>query len=589
MTTGPSIDRSADFANLLNWLRSEGAEGLEHLTIRCSEHAGWGLYATRDFASGETAFRCPSSCALTADAALADATIGEALHSCEPKLDDEYLVLLFLLHCRRQGTASRWCAYVQALPTDDEAMRLLPMFWPEAERTRLLGGTSVLRQSCAKLDALRAWHHTVVEGLLIARFPSIFPVADFSFAKLCWAHTMWSSRAIRLELPGGARPCLVPLLDMMNHSDGVPSTVRLEWRTGGGVTAATANGRAVRSGRANGGGGTAENVALYTLPKEGLAASRPNLDDALYAARCGRSTKAGQELFLNYGAKGNGEMLRCHGFVLVDNACDVFELDISTLMSTSRGGAVSSRTLNQGGGESRKVCEDASGGSSSPGGIGSTGSKDATRRIAGRKLRHFLHRGGLPPDLLDEARVLFAPEGDGSYTEGKGDGSYTEGRARAIATARDGGTERNPAEAVSSAHPVDSNVEDDAAANEGGSKTWDWSLVDWSADDPFAAATAAVEECAPAGEECERRTLDALSQLLESCLAALPSTSQEPSPMSNPEAPDAAERSAAEQRSALALEFIRGQRHILEEAQREVRSRQEALGVQSQPTKRQRV
>ena len=53
-----------------------------------------------------------------------------------------------------------------------------------------------------------------------------------------------------------------------------------------------------------------KNVALHSA-QEGLAASRPNWT-TLYAARCGRSTKAGQRLFLNYGAKGNGEML-CHG------------------------------------------------------------------------------------------------------------------------------------------------------------------------------------------------------------------------------------------------------------------------------------
>ena len=30
----------------------------------------------------------------------------------------------------------------------------------------------------------------------------------------------------------------------------------------------------------------------------------------------GRSVKSGEEVFINYGAKGNGELLRCHGFVV---------------------------------------------------------------------------------------------------------------------------------------------------------------------------------------------------------------------------------------------------------------------------------
>ena len=54
-----------------------------------------------------------------------------------------------------------------------------------------------------KLDALRAWHHTVVEGLLIARFPSI-PVADQLCQALLGSHYVvksgpygWSCQAVR--------------------------------------------------------------------------------------------------------------------------------------------------------------------------------------------------------------------------------------------------------------------------------------------------------------------------------------------------------------------------------------------------------
>ena len=165
---------SKQVAALLDWLRTEGAEGLQNIYLRLTENAGWGVFNID--ASGPFLFRCPASVALTPDQAMADKTIGAALKKCSPALGDEHLVLLLLLHCRRLGAASRWHPYVEALPSDDEAESLLPMFWPEAEQNELLGGTPALRQSRTALDALRAWHTTVVEAQLIARFPLAFPV-----------------------------------------------------------------------------------------------------------------------------------------------------------------------------------------------------------------------------------------------------------------------------------------------------------------------------------------------------------------------------------------------------------------------------
>ena len=55
--------------------------------------------------------------------------------------------------------------------------------------------------------------------------------------RLGWAHAVYWSRAIVLPLRGGARACLVPLLDMANHRQGagVASKLSLESAdTGGG-------------------------------------------------------------------------------------------------------------------------------------------------------------------------------------------------------------------------------------------------------------------------------------------------------------------------------------------------------------------
>ena len=42
-----------------------------------------------------------------------------------------------------------------------------------------------------------------------------------------------------------------------------------------------------------------------------------------------RALSAGDEVCIDYGAKGNGELLRCHGFVLEPNPADVCVLDLA--------------------------------------------------------------------------------------------------------------------------------------------------------------------------------------------------------------------------------------------------------------------
>ena len=101
-----------------------------------------------------------------------------------------------------------------------------------------------------------------------------------------------------------------------------------------------------------------------------------------YVLRASRSLRGGGEILLNYGAKGNGELLRDHGFVLAKNEADVHEVCLERLNPT-----------------------------------GLAASDLAARHSALRRmrlpLRHFLFRGALPPELLrDHGFVLAKNEAD---------------------------------------------------------------------------------------------------------------------------------------------------------------------------------
>lgn len=175
---------------LLDWLRREGAT-LDALTICAFGDAGYGLAAARDLALGELAMRCPCRCVLTADAALADREIGDALRGCSAlRGDDEHLVILLLLHSKHQGAASRFAPYVDCLPSETEAASLLPAFWDEHEQRTLLGNTPLFKQARASAEALRTFHARVIEPLLTACYPSLFPAEAFSWPKLVWAYSM---------------------------------------------------------------------------------------------------------------------------------------------------------------------------------------------------------------------------------------------------------------------------------------------------------------------------------------------------------------------------------------------------------------
>jgi hypothetical protein len=449
--------RLASANALVQHLSASGAR-CDRISLKSTD-GGLGVFMVESGVAGNLVFSCPCKAVLSSDGALDDEVIGGALRVQGERLNDEQRVELLLLHARRQGAGSPFAAYVDALPTDEEATEMLPAFWPEDERRTLLGGTPLLEQAEATLSALRKFHE-----LIVCMPPDAFPADAFSFSKLCWAHAIWASRAISLDLPGGRRECLVPLLDMMNHATGLPTSVRLE-----------------------------RPIAACGGPCE-----------PMFAVYLERPIEAHGEVSLNYGAKGNGELLGRHGFVLLDNPCDVHELDLSQVAAQCV--------------EARRQL------------LRTAGTRSQIR------LRQYLFRGGLPPSLLPTMRLLCADEGD-------------ELR-RAVAAASD---EAPPGEDAHTSSET---------------PTFDWGLVDWSLDDPFAIAKAAVESSEqPVGEACERRALALVRRLLLERLGELPRATGDVGTTQ----PKSARREAAAQ------VYAQGQRTILGEALQEVQRRQERL------------
>ena len=253
-----------------------------NVRIGATSSRGLGVFVRRDLPANTELLRCPVSCLLPARIGSPEDETGVRLKQVREEvgqelLDERSMMMLRLLYHRRMGRTSAWHAYIQLLP-GDEIARALPMHWDDSALQALLGGMELLEQARDQKRQLRRLYERVVRDVLCARWPEVFHPPDFSWRRLCWGHAIFWSRALCIPLSSGREECLVPLLDLCNHSPGSTHELRVE----------------APPGHCGAGGG-------------------------IYALRAGRSLRAGEEVLINYGAKSNGELLRCHGFVLRDD------------------------------------------------------------------------------------------------------------------------------------------------------------------------------------------------------------------------------------------------------------------------------
>mmetsp|Transcript_18468 Transcript_18468/g.51716 ORF Transcript_18468/g.51716 Transcript_18468/m.51716 type:complete len:536 (+) Transcript_18468:122-1729(+) len=511
-TAGSNREDAA--ASLLSWLEEEGGN-TAGVRVAATPGSGFGVFARRGFAGGEEILRLPTSALLHSEAALADPALRGALLQVE--MENRWHVVLLLMHYRRQGPAGRHWPYVAGLPGLEELAPSLPAHWPAEELADLLCGTPVHRQALDMLSSLRSFQAGPLRELQ-QRWPELFPEeAGFGWAELAWAHAAFWSRAIALQLPGGRRECLVPLLDMCNHRMGCGNSATVK-QSGSSRQKTTEE-------------FTGHFSSLEAGRHRGVAGPRPVSSTSHHdvVLTSGSRLAEGEEVCINYGAKGNAELLRCHGFVLDPNPADVYELHLLPSLSELPG--------------DRQGEQEASAGSLPPAlphGL-QPGQQKERRGLADGAcqrplLRHFLFHGGLPDLLLPGARLLCALPG--------------KELERALAAAR-GDTTQEGGEG--------------ADKREDQRPGFDWSAVDWAADDPFEACKPKPALC-PAGAGLERRACSALLRLLEGHQQDLPAADFPSTP-----APVDGLTSGASSRWQLARAYVAGQRGLLKATAAEVR------------------
>ncbi|KAK9387273.1 hypothetical protein V1515DRAFT_602406 [Lipomyces mesembrius] len=262
----------SDFHDLVTWAESHGGYCSPALALTKSETSGSTAYAKCAIPGSNTRLlSCPVSLIIDYDKAAKH--VWGDLDSCPFSRSPQIAIRLFLCNQRVLGRESPWAAYIKILPVEFDT----PLYY-DHEEMEMLRGTNIF----GEVELRRhAWIEEWKRGVMY--LPSIFDKRLFSWELYLWACTILSSRSFPSSIvfntdKKDSYPVLVPLVDSLNHKPLVP----IYWT-------ATADGFAISSGK---------------------------------------SIEAGDEVFNNYGPKGNEELLMGYGFCIENNELDVVTLKL---------------------------------------------------------------------------------------------------------------------------------------------------------------------------------------------------------------------------------------------------------------------
>ena len=266
-------------ARMLDWLIAAGATGLDTINVHATPDGDVGVASGEaGIAPGETIASIPATCVMSIGRSGASA-VGVACAELATPPSPEYVLWLDMALGRRDDSHASH-PYLAALPKDAPDVAS----WT-SKMLASLAGTDVAAAAMAAKDALVTEHERVQAALLDATLK--VPLAEIRWARGCYLSRRFPPRLLDADAPSmGAPGILLPFFDLLNHGKGT----EIEWR-GDGTSVAFAAGAAI-------------------LPNS--------------------------EIFNNYGAKSNDELLLAHGFALENNEHDRFALKMTVASGDSR-------------------------------------------------------------------------------------------------------------------------------------------------------------------------------------------------------------------------------------------------------------
>ncbi|PIN03459.1 N-methyltransferase [Handroanthus impetiginosus] len=255
---GCDIDSLENAAALQKWL-SECGLPPQKMAIQRVEIGERGLVALKNIRKGEKLLFVPPSLFITADSEWTCLEAGQVLKRAH--VPDWPLLATYLISEASLINSSRWSNYISALPRQPYSL----LYWTRSELDRYLEASQIRERAIERINDVIGTYIDLKERIF-SKYPDLFPEEVFNMESFLWSFGILFSRLVRLPSMDG-RVALVPWADMLNHSCEV------------------------------------ETFLDYDKSSQGVVFTTD------------RAYQPGEQVFISYGKKSNGELLLSYGFV----------------------------------------------------------------------------------------------------------------------------------------------------------------------------------------------------------------------------------------------------------------------------------
>ncbi|XP_028780711.1 ribulose-1,5 bisphosphate carboxylase/oxygenase large subunit N-methyltransferase, chloroplastic isoform X2 [Neltuma alba] len=271
---GCEIDSLENASALQRWLSESGLPP-QKMAIERVNVGERGLVALKNIRKGEKLLFVPPSLVITADSQWTCPEAGEILK--RNSVPDWPLLATYLISEASLMKSSRWSSYVSALPRQPYSL----LYWSQAELDRYLEASQIRERAIERINNVIGTYNDL-RLRIFSKHPSLFPEEVFNIETFKWSFGILFSRLVRLPSMDD-KFALVPWADMLNHSCDV------------------------------------ETFLDYDKSSKGVVFTTD------------RPYQPGEQVFISYGKKSNGELLLSYGFVPKEgtNPSDSAELLLS--------------------------------------------------------------------------------------------------------------------------------------------------------------------------------------------------------------------------------------------------------------------
>ncbi|KAJ0986909.1 hypothetical protein J5N97_005265 [Dioscorea zingiberensis] len=255
---GCEIESLESAEGLQKWLSDSGLPP-QKMSIQRVDIGERGLVALKNIRKGEKLLFVPPSLVITADSEWGCKEAGDVLQRYS--VPDWPLLATYLISEASLMNTSRWNRYISALPRQPFSL----LYWTRLELDAYLVASHIRERAIERITDVTDTYNDL-RARIFSKHPNLFPEEVYNMETFRWSFGILFSRLVRLPSMDG-RVALVPWADMLNHSSEV------------------------------------ETFLDYDKSSQGIVFTT----DKAY--------QPGEQVFISYGKKSNGELLLSYGFV----------------------------------------------------------------------------------------------------------------------------------------------------------------------------------------------------------------------------------------------------------------------------------